>query len=70
MKWFNPQFWETRDFYLILNEHGGNEFKPIIRELYQEFPEMLFALVEWYSMTDNSIYFDQPGEHAHQYYIV
>jgi creatinine amidohydrolase len=34
---------------LILNSHGGNDFKPVLRELYGKTPVRLF-LCEWYRM--------------------
>ena len=34
---------------VILNSHGGNDFKPVLRELYGKTPVRLF-LCEWYRM--------------------
>ena len=34
---------------LILNSHGGNDFKPVLRELYGKTPVRLF-LCDWYRM--------------------
>jgi creatinine amidohydrolase len=34
---------------LILNSHGGNDFKPVLRELYGKSPVRLF-LCDWYRM--------------------
>jgi len=49
---------------IILNSHGGNDFKQILRELGLNFPEMLFFSVDWYKMKDLSSYFNEPGDHA------
>ena len=50
---------------LILNSHGGNEFKPMLRELYGQTPAALF-LCNWFQMV-RDIYaeiFDVPEDHA------
>jgi len=49
---------------LILNGHGGNDFKHIIREISPKFPDMLMATLNWYQILDGKKYFDDPGEHA------
>jgi len=50
---------------LLLNSHGGNEFKPVLRELMDETPVQLF-LCNWYQMFDD-VYdeiFDAREDHA------
>ena len=50
---------------LILNSHGGNELKPLLRELYGKTDVQLF-LCNWFQMVrdlSKSI-FDQPDDHA------
>ncbi|PIF05324.1 MAG: amidase [Draconibacterium sp.] len=49
---------------VLLNGHGGNDFKPMIREVQPQFPEVLLSLVEWFKITDLSNYFDEAGDHA------
>lgn len=49
---------------LIINGHGGNDFKHMIRELTPKYPEVFLATLNWYQILDNSKYFDEPGEHA------
>lgn len=49
---------------VVLNGHGGNDFKPMIRELKAEFQEMLIALVEWFKILDPKEYFEESGDHA------
>jgi len=49
---------------LVLNSHGGNDFKPLLRELGGRFPGMLLATANWYQALDRSLYFDNPGDHA------
>jgi len=50
---------------VILNSHGGNDFKPVLRELYGKTPAHLF-LCNWYTVY-NDVYheiFDAPDDHA------
>ena len=49
---------------MLLNSHGGNNWKSIIRELGLDFPKMFIAVCEWYRAVDNNAYFDIPGDHA------
>ncbi len=50
--------------FLIFNSHGGNEFKPILRELGLQYPDMFLAFTNWYTTLDKSKYFDHGGDHA------
>jgi creatinine amidohydrolase len=49
---------------LILNGHGGNEFRPLIREASYRHPEMFISLCNWYQVLRVSDYFEISGEHA------
>jgi len=49
---------------IILNAHGGNNFKQQIRELSLEYPELFACSVNWWQVTDAKPYFDEPGDHA------
>ena len=49
---------------LILNSHGGNDFKPLLRELGGKYPEMFLSVANWYQSLDRKKYFDDPGDHA------
>jgi creatinine amidohydrolase len=51
---------------LILNGHGGNEFKPLLRELMGQSPVNLF-LCDWFRGLSSDVQhelFDDPGDHA------
>jgi len=48
---------------VILNSHGGNEFRPMIREL-QRSSRVFICLVDWYRFLDPQPFFDEPGDHA------
>lgn len=49
---------------VIINAHGGNNFKQIIRELSIEFPNVFICSLNWWQVTDAKPYFDEPGDHA------
>lgn len=49
---------------VIINSHGGNDFRQMLRELGLRFPAMFLAEVDWYKIKDISAYFDEPGDHA------
>lgn len=49
---------------LILNSHGGNEFKTMLRELGLEFPKMFLAQSHWFRSLDKSLFFEEEGDHA------
>lgn len=49
---------------VILNGHGGNDFKQMIREQSLNYPDMFIGTLDWYKLIDNSIFFDVPGDHA------
>lgn len=49
---------------LIINGHGGNTFKNMIRDLAVAMPDMLIATSEWFKVRPAREYFDDPGDHA------
>jgi len=50
---------------LILNSHGGNDFKTMLRELGVRFPNMFLSTCSWFHVLDKAQYFDEPkGDHA------
>ncbi len=51
---------------IVLNGHGGNDFKPLIREILPQFPGMFIALSEWFTLIPNSDYFEEDGDHANE----
>ncbi|HEU4564651.1 MAG TPA: creatininase family protein, partial [Gemmatimonadaceae bacterium] len=48
---------------LILNGHGGNDFRQMIREL-QPRTSLFICAINWWSCLDARPYFDEPGDHA------
>ncbi|NND05910.1 MAG: creatininase family protein [Saprospiraceae bacterium] len=49
---------------VILNGHGGNNFKNMIRELSFLYPEIFICWVDWFRLVDWNKYFDNAGDHA------
>ena len=48
---------------VIINGHGGNDFKQMIREL-QPQTSLLLVTVNWWQVVATSGYFAEPGDHA------
>ena len=49
---------------VIINSHGGNNFKNMIREMSIDYPEMFMCSVDWWRIGNAKDYFDEPGDHA------
>jgi len=49
---------------LVMNSHGGNNFKPLLRELGAQYPEMFLSLCHWFKAVDKYQYFEEKGDHA------
>ncbi|MBD0831604.1 creatininase family protein [Aestuariibaculum sediminum] len=49
---------------VIVNGHGGNHFKQMIRELYLEFPNVFICALNWWQAENTKNYFEEPGDHA------
>ena len=49
---------------LIVNGHGGNSFKPMIRDLAVDYPDVLIGSCEWFKAAPARDYFEAPGDHA------
>lgn len=50
--------------FLLMNGHGGNDFKQVLRELGSEFPEMILASCNWFQSVDKTKFFENKGDHA------
>lgn len=49
---------------IILNSHGGNDFKTMIRELGLRFPKMFLCSCNWYQAVDQKQFFENKDDHA------
>ncbi len=50
--------------FVVLNSHGGNDFKQHIRELNLLFPEMLLTQCNYFKLPGIEKFFEDLGEHA------
>lgn len=49
---------------LILNSHGGNDFKTALRELGLQFSDMFLSTCNWFQSLDKNEFFENKGDHA------
>jgi len=49
---------------VIVNGHGGNNFKPIIRELSIIYPKVFVCALNWWQASRPNDFFEEPGDHA------
>ena len=49
---------------IILNSHGGNDFKTMIRELGLKFPKMFLCSCDWFKSIDQKEFFVNKDDHA------
>lgn len=55
---------DSIDKLVIMNAHGGNNFKQMIRELSLKFPDVFVCAINWWQVIDGLKYFAEPGDHA------
>ena len=48
---------------VLVNGHGGNDFRQMIREL-QPVTQVFLCTLNWYAVVDPRPWFDHPGDHA------
>lgn len=49
---------------LVLNGHGGNNFKQMIREVGRMFPEVFISTCNWFQSVNKEELFENEGDHA------
>ena len=49
---------------VILNSHGGNDFKQMIRELQGEQPDMFICTINWWQILPQKEFFEAHDDHA------
>ncbi len=49
---------------IIVNGHGGNNFKNMIRDLAVDYPFFLIASSDWFKIIPPNDFFDEPEDHA------
>src|SRR6266516_3207850 len=48
--------------FLILNSHGGNDFRQLLRELGLRYPKMFLCTSNWFQSVTKSDYFEHSGD--------
>jgi len=49
---------------ILINGHGGNSFKPMIRDLAFDYPDMTIVSIDWFSVEPQKDYFEVFDDHA------
>lgn len=49
---------------VVMNGHGGNHFRQILRELQPQFPNIFLCTFNWYDTIRWADYFEAQGDHA------
>ncbi|MBI3787596.1 MAG: creatininase family protein [Ignavibacteriales bacterium] len=49
---------------VVLNSHGGNDFKQMIRELQLHYPNMFLCAINWYQVIRQEPFFKERDDHA------
>jgi creatinine amidohydrolase len=49
---------------VVLNGHGGNDFRQMLRELQAEFPGVFLSTATLFRIVDRNKFFEAPGDHA------
>lgn len=49
---------------VVLNGHGGNDFRQILRELQAEFPSVFLSTATLFRIASRQAFFSAPGDHA------
>ncbi len=50
--------------FIVLNGHGGNNFRQIIRELGAKFTSMFICQIDFFRVADPKEFFERPEDHA------
>ena len=49
---------------VVLNGHGGNDFRAMIRDLQPRVPDVFLCTINWWSCVDARPFFAAPGDHG------
>ncbi|GHT68331.1 amidase [Bacteroidia bacterium] len=57
---------QIQDIHLLIlvNGHGGNNFKPMIRDLAFDYPGMTIVCIDWFAVEPQKNYFENFDDHA------
>ncbi len=49
---------------VVLNGHGGNDFRAMIRDLQPRVPDVFLCVINWWNCVDPKPHFTTPGDHG------
>lgn len=49
---------------ILINGHGGNDFKPLLRELGLRYPKMMLVTTNFFQTVNKYDFFEEEGDHA------
>lgn len=49
---------------VVVNGHGGNNFRNMVRDLAVDYPDFLIAVTDWWTIEKPDSYFSEAGDHA------
>lgn len=49
---------------VIVNGHGGNNFRNMVRDLAVDYPDFIIAVTDWWTIEKPESYFSEAGDHA------
>jgi creatinine amidohydrolase len=49
---------------VIVNGHGGNSFKNMVRDLAVDYPHFLIVVSDWFAVLSQTEYFEEKDDHA------
>lgn len=50
--------------FVVLNSHGGNDFKQMIRELQPRYPKIFLCTINFWQIVEQASYFEAKDDHA------
>ena len=49
---------------VVMNGHGGNDFRQMIREIQSHYSNIFVCTINWYQVAEWNKFFEEPGDHA------
>lgn len=49
---------------VVMNGHGGNDFRQMLRELQPQFPKVFLCTLHWFRVVDERAFFENAGDHG------
>lgn len=55
---------QSIDKLFVINGHGGNNFRNMVRDLSVDYPDFLIVIVDWFKVEPQESYFEVKDDHA------